>query len=343
MVGVTCGKQDGSRTTRGGPLVKHVVLGGDGFLGRHLADALADRGETVIVGDIEKNATGIYDRVEHRHVDISDPGSLRRVAIGPGDVVHHLASRQYKRDVPRRARAGYFESVNITGTANILRWMAEGGADRLILFSTDMVYGVPLGVPVGVDHPQRPLGPYGDSKRRSEELCLAARAAGLRVTILRPRLIIGPGAHGALDQLFRLVRHHLPVPMIGSGRNRYQMVSVFDCVGAALCALAARVPDAEYNLGSRNPPPVRELLGQLIARAGSHSPLIPLPSRPIKWVLGALDGLGLPLLYREQYGIADVDYVVETARTERELGWSPRDADVDMLCAAYEDYRRRRA
>lgn len=62
------------------------------------------------------------------------------------------------------------------------------------------------------------------------------------------------GRLGILEKLFKLVDHNLPVPMIGSGRNPYQFISVFDCASAARAAFSAGVPNEVYNLGSLNPP-----------------------------------------------------------------------------------------
>jgi dTDP-glucose 4,6-dehydratase len=75
----------------------------------------------------------------------------------------------------------------------------------------------------------------------------------MRISIFRPRLIIGPGRLGILSKLFTLIDANLPVPMIGSGRNPYQFISVFDCAEAARLAWRAGVPNEAYNLGSDNP------------------------------------------------------------------------------------------
>jgi dTDP-glucose 4,6-dehydratase len=90
---------------------------------------------------------------------------------------------------------------------------------------------------------------------------LSAVAEGwLNATIFRPRLIAGAGRLGILVKLFELIRRGLPVPMIGNGTNRYQMVAVEDCVSAALLAVEG-CPTGPFNLGSDAPPMVRDLLG----------------------------------------------------------------------------------
>ena len=146
-----------------------------------------------------------------------------------------------------------------------------------------MVYGpMQTPPPVKVDHPRVPIGEYSASKKALEDYCIGKRAQGLRVSIFRPRLINGPGRVGILGMLFNLIRLNMPVPLIGSGANRYQMVSVFDCASAASAPAEKGVVNGEFNLGSVNPPTVRGLLGEVIRQAGSKSILIPTIAAPAK-------------------------------------------------------------
>lgn len=320
--------------------MRHVIVGGCGFAGRHLYHRLRDRGEQTLVVDLPAaiTAAGLIP-AEAYAADLEDSAQVAAIPLGPEDVVHHLAARQFHGAVPRRGRDAWFAAVNVAGTRRLLERMAETGCRRLIFFSTDMVYGVPDRVPVPPDHPRRPLGPYGGSKRAAEELCAEYRGRGIAVTIFRPRLIVGPGRLGVLGKLFALIERGWPVPLIGDGRNHYQMISVFDCVGAVEAALDKGVPDGAFNLGSLDPPSVRELLGRVIDRAGSRSRLVPTPAGPLKATLAVLDAAGLTLLHREQFAIADVNYLVDVGLTTAALGWRPRHGDADMLAAAYAEFR----
>jgi dTDP-glucose 4,6-dehydratase len=161
----------------------------------------------------------------------------------------------------------------------------------------------------------------------------------MNISIFRPRLIIGPGRLGILEKLFKLVDLNLPVPMIGSGHAPYQFISVYDCAEAARLAGEKGCPNAEFNLGSSNPPSVRGLLGGLIRNAGSKSILVPTPGFAVKATLGFFDWLNLPIMDPEQYLIADEHCVRETGACQRMLGWQPKHHDIDMLNAAYNEYR----
>jgi dTDP-glucose 4,6-dehydratase len=319
--------------------MKHVIIGGDGFVGRHLARLLLQRGEQVVIGGVTRSDLDIYQTAAFVRADIRDPAGLAALPIGPDDVVYHLAARMLMPIMPRRQRHFYFHSVNHLGTENVLRLVHERGCTRFVYFTTDMVYGRTQRVPKTEDHPRVPLGPYGASKLASEEACARYREKGINVAIFRPRLIIGPGRLGILARLFALIERHLPIPVIGNGRNHYQFISVFDCASAALAAADNGVPNSAYNLGSLKPPTVDELLTKLIAAAASRSRLVHVPAALVKPALAALDRVGWPLMDPEQYLIADEDCVVDVSRAERELGWRPRFADDDMLLAAYAEYR----
>ena len=189
------------------------------------------------------------------------------------------------------------------------------------------------------EHPVAPLGEYGMSKLKTEELAAEWRKRGMNISLFRPRLIIGPGRLGILEKLFKLIDCNLPVPMIGSGKNPYQFISVFDCAEAARLAWKAGVPNEAYNLGSLNPPPVRKLLGDLIRHAGSKSLLLPTPGWAVKRTLDLLDLMNMPIMDPEQYLIADEECVLDVRKAKRELGWVPQYRDEDMLIAAYKEYR----
>jgi len=319
--------------------VKHVIIGGDGFVGRHLARDLAAAGEEVVVADIVKSPHDIYRTVSHVVVDVTDAEAVAQLPIDADDAVYNLSAKMLSPIQVRAKRHAFFWPVNYHGTENILRAMRRRGASRLVHFTTDMVYGHTYVAPQTEDHPAAPLGEYGKSKLATEDLARAYRAEGFDISIFRPRLIIGPGRLGILSKLFKLIDHHLPVPMIGGGRNPYQFISVFDCASAAALAWKAGFPNSEYNLGSDNPPSVRALLGRLIKEAGSRSFLLPTPAPLVKLTLNLLDRINLPIMDPEQYLIADEYCLLDTSRARRELGWQPRFDDTDMLLAAYREYR----
>lgn len=319
--------------------MKHIIFGGDGFVGRHLAPKLVADGEEVVVADIVKSDLPHYRQARFLQCDVTDPSAVRALKIAPDDMVYNLSAKMLSPIQVRAKRHDFFFPVNYHGTVNIIEAMDKAGADRLVHFTTDMIYGHTVTYPMTEDHPVAPLGEYGLSKLKTEELAAEWRQRGMRISLFRPRLIIGPGRLGILEKLFKLIDMNLPVPMIGSGRNPYQFISVFDCAEAARLAWKAGVPNEAYNLGSLNPPPVRKLLGDLVRHAGSRSFLLPTPGWAVKRTLDLLDLMNMPIMDPEQYLIADEDCLLDVSKGARDLGWVPQYRDADMLIAAYDEYR----
>jgi dTDP-glucose 4,6-dehydratase len=84
---------------------------------------------------------------------------------------------------------------------------------------------------------------------------------------------------------------------------------------------------------------VRDLLGRLVKEAGSKSILLPTPAPLVKFALNALDAINMPLMDPEQYLIADEECLLDCSKAKREIGWTPKHRDDDMLIAAYKEYR----
>lgn len=316
--------------------MKVIVFGGNGFVGQWLIKALLESNIEVVSCDLGKNS--LTEHVNYMEVDIRHREDIRKVPIEEEDILVNLAANQYHGKVPRKGRREYFFDTNTVGAENIMAVGLEKNCTRLIQFTTDMTYGKPQYLPVDTQHPQNPFGPYGQSKKAVEDICRRYRECGMNITIFRPRMINGPGRLGILRKLFWLIRHNLPVPTIGPGKNCYQMVSVFDCVSAVLCTITCGIPNEEYNLGSRNPPSTKDLLQRLIKQVGSHSIVIPTPGKLVKLMLAAMGAVGFELMYKEQYMIADENYILDISKTEKELSWHPRYADQDMIVEAYQEY-----
>lgn len=319
--------------------MRHIIFGGDGFVGRHLAPKLLADGHEVVVADIVKSDLPHYRKAQYVRCDVTDPASVAGVGIKADDMVYNLSAKMLSPIQVRSKRHDFFFPVNYHGTVHIIEAMAKAGAPKLVHFTTDMIYGHTVTYPMTEEHPVAPLGEYGLSKWKTEELAADWRKRGMSISLFRPRLIIGPGRLGILEKLFKLIDMNFPVPMIGSGKNPYQFISVFDCAEAARLAYVAGVPNEAYNLGSLNPPPVKKLLGDLVKHAGSKSLLIPTPGWAVKRTLDLLDWMNMPIMDPEQYLIADEECVLDVSKGKRQLGWVPQYRDEDMLIAAYTEYR----
>ncbi len=325
--------------------MRHILIGGNGFLGRETARQILARGdEGIVVVDLPESYAARPEapdpRVTHVRADIAEPGALDAVALLPGDVVHHLATRLITPNRPRFGRDAYFRHCAVGGTTEILAWMKRQGNRNFVFWSTDMVYGPAVTTPRPESHPRRPFGPYGRSKVAAEDIVAQAVMAGdVTSTVFRPRLILGPGRLGILEVLFKLIDRGLPVPLIGPGENRFQFVSVADCARATLAAADRGCPNGTYNLGSEGSPTEYELLTEFVRRVGSKSRVIRTPGGAVKGVLRALNLFRVSPLDPEQYEIADLDVALDISAAKRDLDWVPRHHDTDLLTAAYRSWK----
>ena len=284
--------------------MKHIIFGGDGFLGTELARLLVERGERVLICDEKRSEQfGNYDKpgVDYLKMDVCDAESFNAIEAEEGDIVYHFAARLLVPILPRKQRRDYFWKALYEGTDNVLNWMEKNKLANMIYYTTDMVYGHTEIHPRTEEHPCKPIGPYGEAKYQTELLVDTFREKGFNITLFRPRLIIGHGRLGILEKLFKLVDMNLPVPTIGNGKNYYQFISVTDCAYVCLVAVKAGFPYENYNLGSSNPPTVNKLLKTLIKNANSKSILIPTPAFAVKAVLDVLDRINKPIMDPEQY------------------------------------------
>lgn len=311
--------------------MKIILIGSEGFTGKYTYQLLKDYDFDVFPVDI-KTENNTYQ------CDIRYKDQLEKIPINQNDIVVHLAAKQYHKDVPsKNKRNNFFFDTNFYGTKNILEMMVQNKCMNMIYFTTDMVYGKPNNVPVNENHGRNPFGPYGKSKVVSENLCDWYRKnKNFNITIFRPRLIMGPGRLGILEKLFKLIKYNLPVPLIGNGKNYYQMISVYDCALAILLAIKSGIPNENFNLGSLNPPNVESLLKNLIKKVNSKSFILKTPAKIVKSILRFMDDLDLSIMYPEQFMIADENYLLDISKAQNILNWVPQYNDQDMIFDAYK-------
>jgi nucleoside-diphosphate-sugar epimerase len=306
-----------------------LVTGGTGFLGRHLADALAGAGWHVRLLDVHP-PDGPMD---HEHIigDVRDGDTLARAVRDCEVVVANAAL------VPvTRASLATFRSVNVDGTRRTLEAARAEGSYVLYVSST-AIYGIPRDLPIGQHADFAPFEPYGKSKAEAEEVVVAARRAGQVIGGLRPRTLLGPGRLGIFDVIFSRVRSGKAVPLVGSGRNRMQLCAVNDFCDACLAAIDRRV-DQDFNIGAEHFLTVREDVEGLIEAVGSRSRTLPIPAAAIRAVLGPLDRIGLSPFTPIHYRWSSVSFYCDVVPARDALGWRPRHSNIEALVAAYESF-----
>jgi nucleoside-diphosphate-sugar epimerase len=223
-----------------------------------------------------------------------------------------------------------FHRGNVVVLDELLDAAIAVGVRKFIHVSTDMVYGVPTVCPIPESAELRPVGHYGRSKREAEALVHAATARIPTVTILRPRVIGGPGRGGLFVTLARLARARVPIVLVGSGHNHYQMLHVEDFADLIVEALDRDVPGT-FNAGAAEVTSLREKVALAARCLGVRAAFVPMPERVAVVACTVLHRLHLGPLHPEQYRTIGHDFVLSLERTLRHFFWRPRYTDSDII------------
>jgi dTDP-glucose 4,6-dehydratase len=313
-----------------------VVTGGAGFLGKEVLRQVGSQGCTDIrVVDVARFEGPVPNGVRVFQQDLRT-GTLTEAFEGAKTVLH-LAACQYHTPLAKSTYDLPFFEVNVDGTRRVIDAAERAGADRIVFVSTNMVYGLPQGLPVREDRVCDPFGPYGQSKLEAEKLVEAARDRGLDSAIVRPGLIVGPGRTGVVARVFDWILANRPIWLIGRGTNRYEMIHVEDVASLVIAAGVAR-GFGVYNCGARSVPTMREWIDAVIVLAGSKSRVVGIPGGPLKLGLRALEMAHVSPLRKDQYLIADLDYYMDTSHAQKTLGWKPKWSGTDAALDTFRWY-----
>ncbi|MFH1623232.1 MAG: SDR family NAD(P)-dependent oxidoreductase [Candidatus Aenigmatarchaeota archaeon] len=260
-----------------------LITGATGFVGTWLAKALIERGANVVafVRDEIPNAPirtmDIFEKlVAMAPGDITDYASVKRVfAEYDIDTVFHLAAQTLV-GVAKESPTTTFD-VNIRGTWNVLEAARTSGkVKRMVVASTDKVYGEPIKLPITEDHPLLAVYPYDASKVAVEALTRTyAITYGLPVAITRCCNIYGGGDMNfsrIIPGTIKSVLENTNPVIRSDGTPVRDFIHVDDAV-AAYITLAEQmwndgVTGESFNFGSNAPINVLDLTNKIIEVSG---------------------------------------------------------------------------
>jgi nucleoside-diphosphate-sugar epimerase len=311
-----------------------LVTGGSGFLGINLIRHLLSKGvEDVRSIDLVPFDYPEKDRVRSLVADIRDVSAVREVAEGAMWVVHTAAA------LPLYSEHDIM-TTDVDGTRNVMAAALEAGVERAVMISSTAVYGIPDHHPLYETDRLIGVGPYGRAKIQAEEECLKARGQGLCVPIIRPKSFIGPERLGVFALLYdwALTGHNFP--MIGNGRNRYQLLDVEDLCEAIWLTLTLdkAVVNDTFNIGAKEFTTMGEDYQAVLDEAGHNKRIIGFPAAPMIWTLRFLEMLRLSPLYKWVYETACKDSFVSIEKAEKVLGYAPKYSNKDALVRNYRWY-----
>ncbi|MBK7630900.1 MAG: NAD(P)-dependent oxidoreductase [Ignavibacteriales bacterium] len=314
--------------------MKYLITGGAGFLGINLVRYLHSRGHEITSLDIvEFDYPDMNDKIKIITGDIRDKQKVKEAVAGQ-DIVFHTAAA-----LPLYKPEDIY-STDIEGTKNLLEAAEENKIKRFIHISSTAVYGIPDHHPLLENDKLDGVGPYGKAKILAEEECLKYRKKGMCVPILRPKSFIGPERLGVFDLLFDWAQDAKGFPMIGNGKNRYQLLDVEDLceVIYLTTTLDEKIANDTFNIGAKEFTTMREDYQAVLDYAGFGKKIIGLPEKPIIYTLKFLEALKLSPLYKWVYETASKDSFVSIEKAEKILGYKPKFSNKDALIRNYKWY-----
>ncbi len=319
-------------------MAHYFITGGSGFLGINLVRHLLQKGHTVSSFDIVPFSYKEKGLIREIAGDIRDFAKLKESMRGVDIVVHTAAA------LPLYKKEDIF-STDVEGTENVLRASLELGIERVVHISSTAVYGIPDHHPLKEEDKLSGVGFYGEAKILAEEKCLEYRTKGLTVPILRPKSFIGPERLGVFALFFDWAESGKSFPLLGNGKNRYQLLDVEDlCEAIYLCATKDKtVVNDTFNIGAKKFLTMKEDYQAVLDKAGFGRKIVCLPAWPAITILRILEALHLSPLYKWVYETASKDSFVSIEKARNILGFNPRFSNIDALLRNFEWYKANKA
>lgn len=316
-------------------MAKHyLITGGAGFLGINLIRFLLNKGNTITSLDFAAfDYPDVKDKITIIRGDIRDRNAID-TAMENVDIVVHTAAA-----LPLYKKEDIF-STDIDGTKNVVDSAFKHNVERVIHVSSTAVYGIPDHHPLIENDKLDGVGPYGKAKIKAEEVCLDYRKKGMCIPVVRPKSFIGPERLGVFALFYDWAKDGRNFPMIGSGKNRYQLLDVEDlCNAIYLCATLDKdkVNDT-FNIGAKDFTTMGEDYQAVLDYAGYGKKVIPFPAAPMILTLRFLEFLHLSPLYKWVYETACEDSFVSIEKARNILGYKPQFSNKDALVRNYKWY-----
>ncbi|WP_351230867.1 UDP-glucose 4-epimerase GalE [Streptomyces sp. NPDC002133] len=314
-----------------------LITGGVGYIGAHVAHAMTEAGERVVVlDDVSSGVPGrLPDGVPLVHGSVLDREVLDRALAEHAitGVVHLAAKKQVGESVEQPLR--YYRE-NVHGLTVLLEAVVDAGVKRFLFSSSAAVYGVPDVELITEDTPAVPINPYGETKLAGEWLVRAAgQAHGIATACLRYFNVAGAarpdladtGVFNIIPMFFdritrgeapRIFGDDYPTPDGTCVRDYIHVADLADAHLTVARRLAAQdgAGDLTVNIGRGEGVSVREL-ARLVAEVTGH---------------------GTPAVVEPRRAGDAARAVASVERIAKELGWTASRGVREMVDSAWEGW-----
>jgi nucleoside-diphosphate-sugar epimerase len=316
--------------------VKLLVTGGTGFLGRRVVSELLSQGHQVVcLVRTPERAFALQREIADRYAEriqltfgrLQDASSYAHMLNGCDAVIHAAA-----------ALAGAPSTLfmtNVVGTRILIQVALAARVRRFVLVSSLGVYDTGGLPPRGVLDESCPLeprpslrDPYTYSKVEQERVAWdARRSAALRLVVLRPGVLFGPGRKIPTDRLGLSVG---PLMIRAGGRRVVPYTYIDNCASAiALAVSAPQIDGQAFNIVDDDLPSASQLI-RLYRRRVGRLPAVTIPAWAMPAVAGIAEryvrrtgGLFPPALTRYKASAQWKPLRYSNRRSKELLGWRP--------------------
>lgn len=273
--------------------MKVLVTGAAGFIGSHLAETLAKRGDDVVGIDnfndivypsarkrLSAQRLAAYPNIKLIETDIRDREHMLAIfAAEKFDAVAHLAALAGVRNAVKYP--DLYVAVNLNGTQHLLDAARATGVGNFVFASTSSVYGNTTVIPfVETDVCDRPLQPYAAAKRAAEMLGYTYHYLfGMNFTVVRFFTVYGP--YGRPDMMAYLladsITKGIQIPLFEGGQMYRDWTFISDTVAGVIAALDRPLGYEIINLGRGEPILLRDFVTMIETLAGARANLVTQP------------------------------------------------------------------
>lgn len=307
--------------------MKVLVTGASGFLGSHVVEQLAQRGDDVRVL-LRKTSSRKHledvPRLDFAEGGVEDAASVERAAQGM-DAVVHIAG------IVKARNADEFFATNVGGTHNVLAAARATPSVKRFVFASSQAVAGPSedGSPVPIDREPRPMTQYGRSKLAGE-LAVLAEKERLHVVVVRPPLIYGPRDTATLE-FFQWISRGVRL-IYGDGTNTLSLVYASDCAAAFVRATTADVPSgSRYFVEDGKVHEWRDVVVEMERALGKRTFVrFGIPLSVVKGYAALSEAYGkitnqAVVVTRDKFNeLSQRHWVCDSAAARKELGWEPK-------------------
>ncbi len=260
-----------------------LIIGGNGFIGSHLADKLLENNHHVSILDVSRDPfRREVPEIRYFYGRLEEEGLIKK-ALNGVDAVFHLVSTTFP-SISNKNMVYDIES-NLIATVNLLNNMVKNDVKRIIYLSSGgTVYGPPKTYPIPEDHPLNPISSYGIVKVAIEKyLKLFQGLHGISPLIFRPSNVYGPRQR--YTKMQGVTAHFLynflqdkPVNIWGDGSSTKDYIYVEDVAEALVKGVEGDLTGV-FNIGSGEDCSINDIVAGIQKTTGEKLRAIYEPSK----------------------------------------------------------------